>query len=121
MTSNRLRTPARLTASCFSISRLLFACCLLSLPAACKPKPHHVNLSWNAPVTSPVPVVGYNIYRSAEGDPAYHLLNKSPVKETKYVDYLLENGRTYNYMVKSVDAHGVESFPSNMIRLTIPK
>jgi len=118
MKSNR--PGMRLAGNYGCYNTLLFACCLLFLPG-CKPKPHSVNLTWDAPVHSPVPIVGYNVYRSSEGDYSYHLLNLAPVTETKYVDTVLQNGRTYHYTIKSVDAEGTESNPSNVIDVTIPE
>jgi fibronectin type 3 domain-containing protein len=100
---------------------LLLACCLFFLPSACRSKPHHVDLSWKAPAGSPVPIVGYNIYRSPDGGSSYHRLNPIPVQGTTYKDYMLQQGRTYRYIIRSVDNHGVESSPSNLIDVTIPE
>jgi len=121
MESNRLRSRARLHGICRWRCSLLLAFCLLSLPAACKRKHHHVNLTWKAPTSSPVPVVGYRIYRSADGGATYAPLNSTPIKETTYPDWVIQNGRTYRYQVRSVDAHGNESVPSNMVDVTVPK
>jgi fibronectin type 3 domain-containing protein len=99
---------------------LLFLSFGVFAAAGCKAKPHSVDLTWDAPVKSPVPVVGYNIYRSADEGFSYHILNSAPVQGTAFVDTLLQSGRTYLYVVKSVDAQGVESIPSNAIHVTIP-
>jgi hypothetical protein len=81
--------------------------------------PHEVDLSWNAPTSSPDPVAGYNIYRSTGGG-SLVLMNSSPDLLTVYVDNTVLSGATYSYVVKSVDSSGVESVPSNQITVTIP-
>jgi hypothetical protein len=79
-----------------------------------------VSLSWDAPASSSDPVAGYNIYRSLSGSSAYELLNSSVDTATTYVDNTVQAGLTYDYIVESVDASGVESAPSNMIVVSIP-
>jgi hypothetical protein len=81
---------------------------------------HHVDLSWNAPSSSAVPVVGYNIYRSTGGTSAYQLINSSVDTQTTYMDSAVQSGSTYDYIVESVDSSGVESVPSNEATATIP-
>ena len=80
---------------------------------------HEVDLSWDAPVSSPDPVAGYNIYR-ATGTGSLVLINSSPDSAVVYVDSAVVSGATYSYVVKSVDSGGVESAPSNQITVTIP-
>jgi hypothetical protein len=80
---------------------------------------HEVDLSWNAPSSSPDPVAGYNIYR-ATGSGALALLNSSPDSAVGYVDSTVVSGTTYSYLVKSVDSSGVQSVASNEITVTIP-
>jgi hypothetical protein len=81
---------------------------------------HGVDLSWNAPSSSPDPVAGYNVYRSPSGSSAYQLLNSSVNSPTTYVDNTVQSGVAYDYIVESVDAAGNESIPSNMVSVTIP-
>jgi hypothetical protein len=81
---------------------------------------HKVQLSWNAPVSSSVPVAGYNVYRSTAGASAYALLNSSVDANTSYIDTAVQSGQSYDYIVKSVDSSGVESPPSNITNVTIP-
>jgi len=81
---------------------------------------HQVDLSWNAPSSSPVPVVGYNIYRSTGSSSTYQLLNSSVDTQTTYVDLSVQSGSTYGYIVESVDSSGAESVPSNQATATIP-
>jgi Abnormal spindle-like microcephaly-assoc'd, ASPM-SPD-2-Hydin len=80
---------------------------------------HEVDLSWDAPASSPDPVAGYNIYR-ATGTGSLVLINSSPVSTVAYVDSTVVSGATYSYEVKSVDSSGLESVASNEITVTIP-
>jgi hypothetical protein len=80
---------------------------------------HEVDLSWDAPTSSPDPVAGYNIYR-ATGTGSLVLINSSPDTAVVYADSTVVSGATYSYVVKSVDLSGVESTPSNEITVTIP-
>jgi hypothetical protein len=79
-----------------------------------------VDLSWDAPVDSTDPVAGYNIYRSPVGSSTYQLLNSSVEALTAYVDSTVQAGSSYDYIVESVDASGVESVPTSPVALTIP-
>jgi hypothetical protein len=81
---------------------------------------YQVDLNWSAPDSSIDPVVGYNIYRSSGSGSAYDRLNSSDVTNTDYVDSTVQNGQTYDYIVKSVDPSGVESLPSAMVSLAVP-
>jgi len=81
---------------------------------------HQVTLTWDAPGSSSDPVAGYNVYRSASGSSTYQLLNSSVETGTSYVDTNVQSGSTYDYIVKSVDASGVESTASNEATATIP-
>jgi hypothetical protein len=80
---------------------------------------HSVDLSWDAPASSPDPVAGYNIYRSL-GSGSPQLLNSTPITGITYVDNSVASGSTYAYAVQSVDASGLQSVPSNQIQVTIP-
>ncbi len=79
-----------------------------------------VDLGWKAPASSPDPVAGYNVYRAPSGSTAYVLLNALGASTTTYVDSAVLSGQTYDYIVDSVDASGVESVPSNMIAVVVP-
>jgi hypothetical protein len=81
---------------------------------------HQVTLNWNGPASSPVPVSGYNVYRSPSGATTFQLLNSAPDSQTSYVDQAVQSGSSYSYYVKSVDAAGAESSPSNQTTVTIP-
>jgi fibronectin type 3 domain-containing protein len=80
---------------------------------------HEVDLSWDAPTSSPDPIAGYNIYRSTDAGIA-QLINSSIETQTAYVDSAVANGTTYSYIVKSVGKDGLESLASNQITVTIP-
>jgi hypothetical protein len=81
---------------------------------------YSVDLSWDAPISSPDPVAGYNIYRSTGSSSTYQLLNSTVDSLLTFVDSTVQNGLVYVYMVESVDASGVESVPSNTFSLSIP-
>ena len=53
---------------------------------------HHVDLSWHAPSSSPLPIEGYKIYRSTGGSSTYQLLNSSIGAQTTYVDSTVQSG-----------------------------
>ncbi len=81
---------------------------------------HRVDLKWNAPINSPDPVVGYNIYRKTGSNDSFVPINPLPNPTVVYVDRTVTSGVTYSYVIKSVDSRGVESTPSNLITVTIP-
>ena len=83
-------------------------------------KHHEIQLHWQAPRNSADPVAGYNIYRSSDDGRTFSRLNSSPDTRPDYDDRTVANGSTYIYTVKSVDKNGIESGPSNQIRLTVP-
>ncbi len=83
-------------------------------------EPHQVTLTWDAPSSSPIPVAGYNVYRSTGAGAAYQLLNSSVDAKTTFVDSAVQPGLTYNYIVESVDTAGMESLPSNQATASIP-
>ena len=79
---------------------------------------HEVSLSWQAPICPKDPAVGYHVYRATGGGTGYQLLNS--LAQLTYVDTTAVSGQSYNYVVKAVDASGVESVPSNTTSVTIP-
>lgn len=90
-------------------------------PPSPPPSPQHqVDLSWDAPASSPAEIIGYNVYRSPQGNSSFQRVNSSIDTETVYLDSLIQSGSSYSYFVTSVDAAGVESGPSNTIGVTIP-
>lgn len=86
---------------------------------------HSVSLSWIAP-TSGSPVVSYDVQRApidAQGivGAFVSIANPEPTT-TSYVDNdpLLVDGSIFSYAVKSVTIGGIESVPSQAIRVVIP-
>ena len=84
------------------------------------PSSHQVNLTWDPPASSADPVAGYHVYRSAGSGGSYQLLKNSVIAETTYADTSVQGGQSYEYVVKSVDASGVESPASNTFNVAIP-
>jgi hypothetical protein len=83
--------------------------------------PYEVNLTWDAPASSPDAVAGYNVYRTLSGASSYQLLNSgASLAATTFTDTTVEDGQVYVYYVTSVDGSGVESVPSNAFDVTIP-
>lgn len=79
-----------------------------------------VDLTWNAPASSPDAVTGYHVYRSTGTSGSFVLLNTSVNVPTTYADTTVQSGQTYVYAVTSVDAAGAESSDSNLFTVTIP-
>jgi fibronectin type 3 domain-containing protein len=83
-------------------------------------KTRSVYLRWNpAPPGTGAPVAGYNIYRRTQSGGPYEKI-ASVVSSPNYTDRAVESGRSYYYEVRTVDAGGRESLPSNEVSATIP-
>lgn len=72
---------------------------------------HKVNLSWAAPVNSPVPVAGYEVYRALSGSTSFQLLNSTLDATTTYQDASVQSGSSYTYYVESVNSASTRSAP----------
>jgi fibronectin type 3 domain-containing protein len=84
------------------------------------PKPHSVTLRWRPPTSGRgSPIVSYNVYRSTTPGGPYVRIASS-VNAPPYDDSLVNGGRTYYYVVTSVDAAGRESRYSSEISAAIP-
>ncbi len=86
-----------------------------------RPK-HRVTLSWNPSVpTSAVggDVIGYNVYRRTRRANRYIKLNSELVPDTSYVDDSIDIGEVYYYETTAVNSSGIESGPSNPVRIWI--
>lgn len=92
----------------------------VSLNGAGQSIPYEVNLSWNAPDTSSDPVAGYIVYRALYGTNRYQQLN-APIVTPNYVDGTVQNAKTYDYIIRSVDTSGATSTPSNSFTASIPQ
>jgi Fibronectin type III domain len=105
-----------------SVRGLLTFCAMLcvGLAGGCKARPHSVTLTWQAPrADAGSAIVGYNVYRSTtSGGPFVKLASR--VREPRYEDRLINNGRTYYYVVTAVDQAGRESRFSGEARAVIP-
>lgn len=85
-----------------------------------------VSLKWNAPTvnidgSTPVSILGYNVYRSTSEKEPGKLLNKSPITSNELKDEFFDFGKEYFYFVRSVSlgpaAAPVESQESNILKL----
>lgn len=85
-----------------------------------------VRLIWSPPTqnvdgTSPVSLLGYNVYRSQSMREAATLLNRTPVGEASFNDERFEFGKNYFYFVRAVSvglqAEPVESAESNIVEI----
>jgi len=81
---------------------------------------YEVNLSWDAPASSPVGIVGYNIYRSTGSGGSYQRINSAEEVSTSYTDSTVASSTSYSYYVESVDAEGDQSVPSNSYTVSVP-
>jgi len=83
-------------------------------------EPHSVTLTWQAPPSRHgVTVVGYNVYRRAgEGGAFVKVVDR--VAGPPYEDLLVNSGRTYFYVVTSVDQAGRESRFSAETKAEVP-
>ncbi|HYW70211.1 MAG TPA: hypothetical protein VE961_04210 [Pyrinomonadaceae bacterium] len=88
-----------------------------------------ITLNWTAPAknidgSTPVNLLGYNVYRVLESkpDPRPKPLNAQPVTTTQYADKTFKFGESYLYFVRSVslgtEGNPVESMDSNSLTLT---
>jgi hypothetical protein len=86
-----------------------------------------VKLEWVAPSTNvdgstPVSLLGYNVYRSGSKDVPGKLLNKTPTSSTSFQDEFFEFDKPIFYFVRSVSVgtggEPVESSESNIVELT---
>ena len=74
-------------------------------------------LTW---VESTSTVVGYNVYRGVQSGGPYTRINSVLEASTSYVDYTVQSGWTYYYVVTAVDSNGLESAYSNQVVAVIP-
>jgi hypothetical protein len=88
-----------------------------------------VVLRWQAPAanvdnTTPVNLLGYNVYRAAasQNQPAQTPLNPRPITATSFADQSFANGEDYVYVVRAVSlgtgGEPVESLNSNAVTAT---
>jgi hypothetical protein len=86
-------------------------------------RPHHrVTLSWDPSIPSSAAggdVIGYNVYRRTRRASMYIKLNSGLVLDTSYVDDSVDSGEIYYYETTAVNSSGIESRPSNRVRIRI--
>jgi fibronectin type 3 domain-containing protein len=84
-----------------------------------------IKLSWSAPDknvdgSTPVSILGYNVYRSVSASEPAKLLNASPVSETEYSDEFFDFNKDYFYFIRAVSlgtqAEPIESSESNILK-----
>lgn len=86
-------------------------------------------IKWDAPDkntdgSTPVNLLGYNVYRTAKSQPAAPLkpLNEDPLTSTEFRDRNFKFGETYNYFVRAVslgtEGKPVESVNSDEVEVT---
>ncbi len=84
-----------------------------------------IRLKWQPPTanidgSTPVSILGYNIYRSTSDKVPGTPLNKTPVTATGFDDEFFEFGKDYYYFVRAVsvgvEAEPVESAESNIVK-----
>jgi len=78
---------------------------------------HSVALAWT-PSTSTV--IGYNTYTSPQSGGPYTKLTSTPVAATTFSDSAVQAGKTYYFVVTSIDSSNVESVYSNEVSALIP-
>jgi hypothetical protein len=89
----------------------------LSQGSGASPRPHSVDLKWNA---SPSRDVRYNVYRSEKAGGPYSKLTPDPVLGTTYTDRTVQSGHSYFYRVTAVNNQGHESAFSTQIKVVVP-
>jgi len=78
---------------------------------------HRVDLNWNPPAASSIPVSSYNVYRAAGTSSSFAKIGTSG--QTTYTDSNVQSKNIYKYYITSVASSG-ESKPSNTFTATIP-
>ena len=80
---------------------------------------HTVALAWQKPKTGNN-VVGYDVDRAAAASSSFSQVGSTGGGTLNWTDTSVQGGQTYVYRVRSVDAGGNTSGPSNTVTLTIP-
>lgn len=79
---------------------------------------HTVDLRWTA--SSSPSVVGYHVYRGGNAAGPFSRLNTGVDAATSYADSTVSGGKTYYYVVTSVDSTNVESAFSSVVAVNVP-
>ena len=78
---------------------------------------YSVDLNWSTSTSS---VVGYNVYSGTASGGPYTKLTSSPVPSTTYTDSSVQQGKTYYFVVTSVNSDNIESAYSTQVSAVIP-
>jgi hypothetical protein len=78
---------------------------------------HSASLSWSASTST---VIGYYVYSGTTSGGPYAKLNSTPIVTLSYTDTTVQAGKTYYYVVTSVDSSNNESAFSNQSAAAIP-
>jgi hypothetical protein len=79
---------------------------------------HSVTLSWQTSTSSNV--VGYNVLRGNQSGGPYTRINTALITRNQDVDYNVQSGHTYYYVVTATGLAGVQSAYSNQVQAVIP-
>lgn len=84
-----------------------------------------ITLSWGAPAanvdgSTPVSILGYNVYRSPSASEPAKLLNTAPITDTEFRDEFFDFDKDYYYFVRAVSigtqSEPIESSESNILQ-----
>jgi hypothetical protein len=87
-----------------------------NLQATLAPSLKYINLTWDATGTWNEPITGYRVYRSTDGS-HYTDVAFRGASDRSYSDSNLTYGRTYHYIVITVDGNGDESYATSSVSL----
>lgn len=80
---------------------------------------YSVDLTWQVPSSSADPIAGFNVYRAVSGSGNFVQINGALVTSAAYSD-TSTGPASWDYEIRSVDANGVLSAPSNVFTAVIP-
>jgi hypothetical protein len=87
-----------------------------NLQATLAPSLKYINLTWDAATPWNFPITGYRVYRSTDGSHYTDIAFRGASDRT-YSDSNLTYGRTYHYIVITVDGNGDESYATSSVSL----
>jgi hypothetical protein len=82
-----------------------------------QPLARRASLSWNPSTSS---VAGYHVYSATVSGGPYTKLTVSATPTPSYTDATVQSGKTYHYVVTSINSSAVESVFSNQVSAVIP-
>jgi Abnormal spindle-like microcephaly-assoc'd, ASPM-SPD-2-Hydin/Immunoglobulin domain/Immunoglobulin I-set domain len=90
---------------------------VISLSGTGVVSPYSVSLHWTASTSS---VIGYNVYSGTTSGGPYTKITSTPVDATSYTDGSVQSGKTYYFVVTSVNSENQESAHSGQVSAVIP-